>query len=57
MSNLYIAQCELDLALTYALRRPDLARQCATRALFAALRAGNPEVTYQANTLLGLVSL
>lgn len=57
MSNLYIARCELDLALTYALRRPELARKCATRALFAALRAGNPALTFQANTLLGLVSL
>ncbi len=45
--------CEMDLAYTYSLSRPDLAWDCAIRALFAALHMGRPDLAYRANTLLG----
>lgn len=44
--------CNLDLALTYALRRPRLARQCATLALRAALDVHRPDLAYRANDVL-----
>lgn len=52
MSNLFIFMCEIDLACTYAMRRPELARKCATRALFAAIGAKRPDWSFQANSLL-----
>lgn len=44
--------CELDLALTYALRRPRLAIQCAIRALQAAIESKRPDAMYRANEVL-----
>ncbi len=49
----FVATAELDLACTYALRRPDLARACALYALTAAIDAGRPDLAYRANSLLG----
>jgi hypothetical protein len=45
-------QCEIDLALTYALRRPTLALDCALRALRAALDMRRPDLTSRANELV-----
>ncbi len=47
--------CELDLACTYAMRRPELARACATRAWFAALEMRRPDLAHAANEMLGLL--
>lgn len=44
--------CEMDLACTYALRRPDVAADCARNARFAAVCAGRPDLAYRANDLL-----
>jgi hypothetical protein len=55
VSNLYIAQNELDFACLYALRRPQLAADCAAKALFAALRARRPDLAFAANTILAIV--
>lgn len=44
--------CELDLALTYALRRPKLAIECAYRALCAAIESKRPDAMYRANEVL-----
>ncbi len=45
--------CEMDIALTYALRRPHLAWDAAIRAHFQALRMHRPDLADRANTLLG----
>ena len=45
--------CEIDLALTYALRRPKLALECAYRALMAAIEIRNPALAYRANEVIG----
>lgn len=50
---MHVFTCEMDLALTYSMRRPELARDCATRALFAAIAMGRPDLAYRANALLG----
>lgn len=50
-----IYHCEMDLACTYALRRPELARRCALRAWQAALEMSRPDLAHQANELMGLV--
>ena len=47
--------CELDLALTYALRRPALARACLRTAHRVAVRLNRPDLAYHAATLMGLV--
>ena len=47
--------CEMDLACTYALRRPELARVCAHRAWQAALEMHRPDLAHQANEFMGLV--
>ena len=52
---MHVFNCEMDLACTYALRRPELARDCATRALFAALAMGRPDLAYRANSFLGVL--
>jgi hypothetical protein len=52
---LHVFICETDLALTYALRRPMLARACVNRALTAALELRRPDLVYQANALLGVL--
>lgn len=44
--------CEIDLALTYALRKPRLAAECAHKALRAAVEMRNPAMAYRANELL-----
>lgn len=44
--------CEIDLALTYSLRRPKLAIECAFNALRAAIEIRNPRLAYRANELL-----
>jgi len=44
--------CELDLALTYALRNPKLAIQCAYRALTAAIESRRPDAMWRANELI-----
>lgn len=48
--------CEMDLALTYSMRRRELARQCCVRAFIAAIHLGRPDLIYQANSLLGVLS-
>ena len=45
-------QCEIDLAFTYALRRPRLAIECAWRALKAAVQIKRPDLAYRANELI-----
>lgn len=45
--------CEISFACTYAMRNPDLARECARRALTAAVAMGRPDLAYRANALLG----
>jgi hypothetical protein len=45
--------CEMSLACTYAIRKPEIARNCAARAFFAALTLGRPDLMYQANSLMG----
>ncbi len=54
MSHL-IFHCEMDLACHYALRNPNLARECASRALNAAWHAQRPDWAVKANELLGLL--
>lgn len=44
--------CEIDLALTYSLRRPRLAIECVWAALRAAIEVRNPKLAYRANELL-----
>lgn len=44
--------CEIDLALTYAIRRPRLAIECAFNALKAAVSIKRPDLAYRANELL-----
>ena len=48
---------ELDLALTYALRRPHLARECATKAAVAAVYLGRPDLVSRANDVLAALNL
>ncbi len=48
-----IYHCEMDLACTYALRRPVLARDCAVRAFYAALKMQRPDLAHRANELMG----
>lgn len=48
--------CELDLALTYSMRRPRLAIECAYKALKAAVELRNPMLAYRANELIGALS-
>lgn len=48
-------RCEMDLAATYALARPDLAAECATFAHDAALEARRPDLAYEANDLLAAI--
>lgn len=47
--------CLMDLALTYASRKPRLARSLAADALVVSLMMGRPDLTYRANTLLGVL--
>lgn len=46
---------ELDLAMTYALRRPNLARECVRTAMDAAIAMGRPELAWQAANLLEIL--
>lgn len=48
---------EMDLALTYALRRPELARACATKAAIAAVHLARPDLRHAANELLAAINL
>lgn len=48
---------EMDLALTYALRRPELARYCATLAGIAAVHLGRPDLRAAANELLAALNI
>lgn len=48
--------CEIDLALTYALRRPRLALRCAFAALRAAIGIKRPDLAYRANELICALS-
>lgn len=54
-SHMFVFRCEMDLALTYAMRRPALARECAVTAMVQAIRMGRPDLTAEANELLSLV--
>ena len=45
-------RCEMDLALTYALRRPRLAAECARMARHAAIAMGRTDLASQANDVL-----
>lgn len=46
---------EMDLACTYSMRRPVLARTCALRALNAAWHAKRPDLAAKANDLLAAI--
>jgi hypothetical protein len=48
-------RCEMDLALTYSMRRPALARECAQHAISAARALGRPDLLSQACELLSLI--
>lgn len=50
---LHAFNCLMSLALTYSMRRPTLARECAAAAMVQAIRMGRPDLTYAANALLG----
>lgn len=54
-SESFVYQCELDLGLTYAMRRPLAAWECFKRCLLAAIRMGRPDLASQANTLMSIV--
>ncbi len=45
--------CSMDLACTYAIRNPALARSLARDALMAAVAIGRPDLAYRANAFLG----
>jgi hypothetical protein len=44
--------CTISLAYTYALRRPELARELAREAFSAAIDQHRPDLAYRANELL-----
>lgn len=48
--------CCLDLACTYALLRPRLARSLTLDALASAVTMRRPDLAYRANALLGALS-
>ncbi len=48
-----VYHAEMSIALTYAMRRPDLARDAARIALVAAVAMQRPDLAYRANALLG----
>ncbi len=50
---LHSFNCLYDLALTYSMRRPVLARELALDAMIQGIRMGRPDLTYRANALLG----
>jgi hypothetical protein len=52
-SNVLTYHCEIDLALTYALRRPRLALECAFHALRMAVAMRRPDLAVRANDLIG----
>jgi hypothetical protein len=52
---MHIFNCEMDLALTYSMRKPEIARNCAVRAFFAALAMERPDLAYRANSLLAAI--
>jgi len=54
--NLLKFHCSIDLALTYALRRPALARSLAWDALMAAVAIGRPDLSWRATELIGVLS-
>lgn len=47
--------CNLDLAFTYALRRPRLALALAREALTAAIEMRRPDLAYRANGLMAAI--
>jgi hypothetical protein len=51
----YTFTCEMDLACTYSLSRPKLARECVLTALEVAIAAGRPDLAYAANSFLGVL--
>ncbi len=48
--------CEFDLALTYALKRPKLALQCAQSAWVAALLADRTDLVSKASALIKVLA-
>ena len=48
-----VFHAEFSLALTYAMTRPELARECAWTALNASIAMGRPDLTWQVNAFLG----
>jgi hypothetical protein len=50
-----VYRAELDLACTYAMRCPELAKECAQTAVEAAIALGRPDWTYRANALLAAI--
>lgn len=52
----FVYACEIDLARTYALRSPGLAKECAQTALDAALTMKRPDLAFAANTLLAAIA-
>jgi hypothetical protein len=57
MSESFIYRCEMDLGLTYAMSRPDVAYSCFIRCMLAAIRMGRPDLGAQANELLSIVGV
>lgn len=49
-------QAEMSLALTYALRRPNLAKECVRTAISAAIEMNRPDLAWQAANLLEVLS-
>ena len=54
-SLVHTFNCSLDLALTYSMRRPALARQCALDAVLAAYAMRNPALIDRANDVLAAI--
>ena len=50
-------QAEMDLALTYSMRRPLLAHYCATLAAIAATRLGKASLIANANEVLAALNI
>lgn len=52
----FSAECEMDLALTYSLHRPALAKVSAETALYLAIRHEMPDIAARANDILAALN-
>ena len=50
-----VYRAELDMACTYSMRRPLLAKECAETACEAAKALNRPDLYYRANALLAAI--